>query len=108
VQGSNVELMGEIRGVFAEKWAIEVDSPTLDLLDTGVVDSVMLVELLLELEQRFAVSLPLETLEIEDFRSVARIADLVARMRPAPVRAGPTPGLGIAANTMNSAPSAAA
>jgi hypothetical protein len=56
-----------------------------DLLDTGLVDSVSLVELLLTLEQAFDISLPLEDLEMEDFRTVARIAELVARTRAAKI-----------------------
>ncbi|HEX9704682.1 MAG TPA: acyl carrier protein [Gemmatimonadales bacterium] len=74
-------LVGEIQRVFAEKFAIRVDSPLADLLDTGLIDSLTLVDLLLEVEQRFGVSLPLEELDIEDFRSVARIADLIARRK---------------------------
>ncbi|MGH7568146.1 MAG: phosphopantetheine-binding protein [Gemmatimonadales bacterium] len=83
------ELIGDIRGIFSEKLSIKVDTPSVDLLETGLVDSVSLVELLLVLEQRFGVSLPLEDLEIEDFRSIGRIAELVARTRSAP-----TPGSG--------------
>jgi acyl carrier protein len=83
VPASDEQLIGEIRGIFADKLAIEVESPSVDLLDTGLVDSVTLVELLLVLEQQFGVSLPLEAIEMEDLRSVARIADLVARTRSA-------------------------
>jgi acyl carrier protein len=83
VQASDEQLIGDIRGIFADKLAIEVESPSVDLLDTGLVDSVTLVELLLVLEQQFGVSLPLEDIEMEDLRSVARIADLVARARSA-------------------------
>lgn len=88
-------MIGEIRGIFSQRLAIEVDSPTVDLLDTGLVDSVTLVELLLVLEQQFAISLPLEDLEMEDFRSVAKIADLVARTQSGSgVRAANVPSLG--------------
>ena len=80
---SEEQLVGEIRGIFAQRLAIEVESPSVDLLDTGLVDSVTLVELLLMLEEQFGVSLPLEELEMEDFRSLARIADLIARTRSA-------------------------
>jgi acyl carrier protein len=83
VQASDEQLIGEIRGIFADKLSIEVESSSVDLLDTGLVDSVTLVELLLVLEQQFGVSLPLEDIEMEDLRSVARIADLVARTRSA-------------------------
>jgi D-alanine--poly(phosphoribitol) ligase subunit 2 len=58
---------------------ILVASPDIDLLETGLVDSIGLVELILELEERFGVSLPMEDLEIDDFRSVYRIADLIVR-----------------------------
>jgi acyl carrier protein len=81
VRESDEQLIGEIRGIFADRLAIEVESPVVDLLDTGLVDSVTLVELLLVLEQQFSVSLPLEDLEMEDFRSLGRIANLVARTR---------------------------
>jgi acyl carrier protein len=37
----------------------------------------------LELEQRFGVSLPFEELEIEDFRTVPRLAERIARTTPA-------------------------
>ena len=79
---NNEKLIRDIRGIFATRWAIQVESPHVDLLDTGLVDSVTLVELLLELEDRFSVSLPLEELELEDFRTIARIAGLVTRTRP--------------------------
>jgi acyl carrier protein len=41
------------------------------------------VELVLEIEQRFGVSLPFEALEIEDFRTVPRLAERIARTTPA-------------------------
>jgi acyl carrier protein len=50
------------------------------------VDSIGLVELILELEERFGVSLPMEALEIDDFRSVYRIADLIDRFSVSPVK----------------------
>lgn len=58
---------------------IMVARPDIDLLETGLVDSIGLVELILELEERFGVTLPMEGLEIDDFRSVYRIADLIVR-----------------------------
>jgi D-alanine--poly(phosphoribitol) ligase subunit 2 len=65
---------------------IVVASPDIDLLETGLVDSIGLVELILELEERFGVSLPMEDLEIEDFRSVYRISDLIVRFSAVPLR----------------------
>lgn len=64
---------------------IMVARPDIDLLETGLVDSIGLVELILELEERFGVTLPMEDLEIDDFRSVYRIADLIVRFSAVPL-----------------------
>jgi acyl carrier protein len=46
---------------------------------------VKLVDLVLQIEQRFGVTLPFEELEIEDFRTVSRLAERIARDTPAGV-----------------------
>ncbi len=78
-------LVSDIQAVLRERLMIVVASPDVDLLETGLVDSIGLVELILELEERFGVSLPMENLEIDDFRSVYRIADLIVRFSAAPL-----------------------
>ena len=77
------KLQREIATIFAERFDTKLESREVDLLETGLVDSVKLVELVLELEQRFGVSLPFEELEIEDFRTVPRLAERIARTTPA-------------------------
>jgi len=79
-------LLSAIQAVLRERLMIVVASPDIDLLETGLVDSIGLVELILELEERFGVSLPMEDLEIEDFRSVYRISDLIVRFSAVPLR----------------------
>ena len=74
-------LVREIQALFAEQLLLEVDSPDTDLLATGALDSMRLVDLLLLLEQRFGVSMPLETLDLDSFRCVRKIAELVSRSR---------------------------
>jgi D-alanine--poly(phosphoribitol) ligase subunit 2 len=63
--------------IFAEKLMLEVESPETDLLDSGLLDSMSFVELLLNLEQEFGVQVAIETLDLENFRSISRIAQLV-------------------------------
>ncbi len=77
------KLQWEIATIFAERFDTKLESREVDLLETGLVDSVRLVELVLELEQRFGVSLPFEELEIEDFRTVPKLAERIARTTPA-------------------------
>ena len=61
--------------LFRDKLNVDIPNPTTDLFDTGLLDSVMFVELLLLLEQQFGVTVSLDDLEIDNFRSVARIAE---------------------------------
>ena len=76
-------LQQQISDIFAERFDTKLESDEVDLLETGLVDSVKIVELVLEIEQRFGVSLPFEELEIEDFRTVPRLAERIARITPA-------------------------
>lgn len=78
-------LLGDIRAVLREHLAIMVDSPDVDLLEAGLIDSIGLVELILQLEDRFGVTLPMDTLEIDDFRSINKIADLIRRLTTVPL-----------------------
>jgi acyl carrier protein len=74
------DLVGEIRSVLCDHLHVLVDSGDRDLLESGLVDSVGLVELILQLEDRFGISLPMEALELDDFRSLNTIADLIGRL----------------------------
>ena len=71
-------LVEQLRQVFREVLNIEVPSPETDLIDAGLLDSLALVQLLFEIEQRFAVDLALEELDIESFRTLDRLAGVIA------------------------------
>jgi acyl carrier protein len=72
------ELSAKIRGIFVDTLNIEVPSDETDLIDAGYIDSLALVELLFAIEREFSVSVPLDELEIDDFRNVTSISQLVA------------------------------
>jgi D-alanine--poly(phosphoribitol) ligase subunit 2 len=74
---SEHDFNGAIRALLAEKLLIQVDSAETDLLEAGILDSLALVQLLLHLEERFGVKIPLEDLEIDDLRTLPSIARLV-------------------------------
>jgi len=78
---SSPPLVRTIGKLIAEKLLVEVHSPEDDLLATGVLDSLSLIELLLNLEQHFGMKIPLEELQIEDVRSVRSIANMVESKR---------------------------
>ena len=73
------QLQQQIIQIFHERFETRLGCDDVDLLESGLVDSVRIVELVLEIEQRFGVSLPFEELEIEDFRSVPRLAERISR-----------------------------
>jgi len=70
-------LTQEIGQLINDQLLVEVSSPDDDLLASSVLDSLTLVQLLFDLERRFGVKIPLEELEIDDFRSINSIARLV-------------------------------
>jgi len=72
-------LARHITDLIPEKLLVEVGSSEDDLVASGVLDSLTLVQLLVDLEHRFGVTIPLEELEIDDFRSITSIAHLVHR-----------------------------
>ena len=74
---SSPPLFRAIGKLIAEKLLVEVHSPEDDLRATGVLDSLTLIELLLNLEHHFGMRIPLDELQIEDVRSIRSIARLV-------------------------------
>lgn len=50
-----------------------------DLFETGIIDSMDLLELIAELEERFKLDLDPEDMTVDNFRSVSRIVETVSR-----------------------------
>lgn len=71
-------IIARVTEIVAEVIDLEVVSEETDLFEVARIDSLALVELIFALEQEFGVSLPLETLDVEHFRSVRAISALVA------------------------------
>lgn len=67
----------EIQKLFAEKLSRPVGSPDEDLFEAGILDSMVLVELLLQLEQTFGLSISIADLDLDSIRTIRRIAELV-------------------------------
>jgi D-alanine--poly(phosphoribitol) ligase subunit 2 len=77
---NGLDLEGRIRQLFLEALDIRIDSAETDLIETGLLDSLVLVELLLQLEQHFGIDVVMADLEIDDFRTVNSIAAFVTRL----------------------------
>jgi D-alanine--poly(phosphoribitol) ligase subunit 2 len=72
------ELRNRIVGVFSGSMNLDVPADDTDLFEAGVLDSLAFVELLLHLEREFGVTTTVDDLEIENFRSIARIVEFVS------------------------------
>jgi D-alanine--poly(phosphoribitol) ligase subunit 2 len=72
------ELHARISRLLAGALNIDIPSVDMDLFETGVLDSLAFVELLLQLEREFGVVTSVADLEVENFRTIARIAEFVA------------------------------
>jgi D-alanine--poly(phosphoribitol) ligase subunit 2 len=80
-QETAADLDHRIRGIFLEALNVSVDSMDTDLVETGVLDSLALIELLLRLEEEFDVKVDVGELDIEDFRTARSIGTFVTRLR---------------------------
>ena len=74
-------LLAQLAAVFADVTGSNPPDPDADLLEGGLLDSLALVELLFAIEQELGIVVPAERLEIEHFRTLARLAELVADCR---------------------------
>ena len=74
-------VQAELATMFAKDLHIDVPTPDTDLLAEGRLDSVGVVELLLQLEKRFGLRVDMEDLEIDHFRSLAAIAAFIGARR---------------------------
>jgi acyl carrier protein len=74
---SDIELHDKITRLLSERVHIETSSIESDLVETGLLDSLKLVELMTSLEDEFGITISFDEIEIDNFRSVVSIAEYV-------------------------------
>ena len=59
---------------------LQIDAPALDedLFEAGILDSLSFVDMLVALEREFSIQIPLDQVDLNDFRSVSRIVHYIA------------------------------
>jgi acyl carrier protein len=77
-------VLEQVQRLFSERLNLDVPSVDADLIETGMLDSLTFVSLLHELELRFQVRFSMEDLDMERFRSIRRIAELMAERVTSP------------------------
>jgi methoxymalonate biosynthesis acyl carrier protein len=71
-------LQQRIQAIFNERLQVEMPAVDIDLFETGLIDSLVFIDLLLALEEEFAMEIALDRVNLDDFRSVARIANFIS------------------------------
>jgi D-alanine--poly(phosphoribitol) ligase subunit 2 len=71
------EYIQRIQIIFSDVLLRRVDSTKTDLLETGILDSMALIELLFNLEEQFGLTLDIIDLDLDNLRSIEKIAELV-------------------------------
>ena len=73
------DLIDSIRQLFHGELNVEIPSADIDIIDTGLLDSLMLVDLLMQLERHFQIQMPVDEIDVEEFRTLQLIAGVVQR-----------------------------
>ena len=74
----------QISRLMLERVHIEVPTADTDLMELGLLDSLTLVELMASLEEEFGIHISFDEIELDNFRSVARMAEFVNQQRCVP------------------------
>ena len=78
-QASVEQLQSKLLEIFRDQLAIEVADTESDLVKAGQLDSLAFVELLFQIEETFDVTIAVDALEIDQFRSVRSISEFVSQ-----------------------------
>jgi acyl carrier protein len=73
--------LARLAALFEEHLNLTVPHEDTDLIDGGLLDSIMLVELLVHLEAQCGISIAAEDLELEHFRTLRSISGFIDRQR---------------------------
>ncbi len=67
-----------ITELFQQELNIKVSSPDTDLIEEGLIDSLMLVTLIMHLESEYGITVAFEDIELDNFRTVNAIEQFVS------------------------------
>jgi methoxymalonate biosynthesis acyl carrier protein len=66
-----------IRKILNDRLQIESPAPDQDLFQEGILDSLSFVDMLVALEGEFSITIALDQVDLDDFRSITRICNYV-------------------------------
>jgi acyl carrier protein len=84
---SNEEVIQGIVEILESTTGESVVSPDANLLEDGILDSLALVDVVVQIESTFSVQISFDELELEDIESVRSLARVVEAARAPGIRA---------------------
>ena len=78
---TEAEVVERIQRIFADALKIDAPAPDMDIIYSGLLDSLTLVTILLEIEEDLGVRIALESVRLDDINSIGNIARLVTSHR---------------------------
>lgn len=75
------ELTKELSETLPGELNVQIPCAETDLFDEGILDSLGLIEILFLMDKRWGVSVSVDQLELDNFRSLVKIAEFIDKSR---------------------------
>lgn len=79
------EILADLEGFFATATTGDTPGPDEDYFALGLVNSLLALELVAHVERRYGIEVGLADLDLDNFRTLNRVAEFVRRKRSAGV-----------------------
>lgn len=70
-------IYNDLANFFKKQQDVQIPSTSVDLIESGYLDSLLFVELLVFIEQKYGFEVSIEDIELDDFRSLSSIAHYI-------------------------------
>ncbi|HEY2384639.1 MAG TPA: acyl carrier protein [Terriglobia bacterium] len=77
METSRGSVQQRIRTIFHDRLQIDAPAAGEDLFQSGILDSLSFVDMLVALEEEFTIQIALDQVDLADFRSIAAISDYI-------------------------------
>lgn len=75
-------LTQRVMELIADALQIDVPAPDTDLVDAGLIDSLALITLIMEIQREFEIEVSMDEFDLSQFRSAEQMAAVVAAQEP--------------------------
>ncbi len=79
---SQTPIRTDVMSVVCKTLTLETIAFEEDLIESGLLDSLSLVQLMVALEEEFNIRIEPEDLNFEDYRSVKSMSEMISRLSP--------------------------